>query len=86
MHNGIGFGVFAVDIDILPFDQRYLLDTLLGRIKRFMDDLLYLRDLTLIHFCGKIDLKIFEFIEEFADIHIDHLQCTQFAQQITEVD
>ena len=82
MHNGIAFGVVAVYIDILFFNKWDRFDALLGRVECIGDNLLNHSYLVVIYPCCKVYLEVFEFIEKFANVHIDYLKCTEFTQQI----
>ena len=86
MHDRIAFGVFTVNVYIFALDQRYFVDALFGRVECIVDDLLNQSDLIVIYTGCKVDLEVFELIEEFADIHIDHFKGAEFSQKIAQVD
>jgi len=86
MHDGIGLGVFAVDINIFGMDLWLIGEAFFVGIKCLFDDLFDRKDILFIHLGREIDLEIFELIEEFADIHVDDIEMAELAEQVAQVD
>ncbi len=86
LHLCITFGVFAIYLDLRRFDMDLFESGLFVGDECVVKYLFYVKHLFFRDLFVKFDMKIFDIVEEFEEIHRDNTESAEFGEDITEID